>query len=529
MIDSETVDIFDSSVSLKSYYYQKSTQFKLLLHKVLPQSFESYIHCLNEKDLYQVLYSQNLFGSNVIRKIFFDKYKAYVHREVVSFYRQIINQAPPSIKKKIQRVFRRYFKLNHINKYFLLFFKKNGIDVDWFRIEGIEDYSVGSGVYKLSALIHYQGRESCICFFVKLSRRSYLENEPFFAQILDQMRSSVRTRPSMVHCLIHQDQYLLISPLIPGISSEILLSDILRSQPYLQEKSPDFLFEFYKCIIFNSPLSDLLARTDRHLSNSHIQVGKNLKGLYFDNKIQQDLPLEQIGTDYLVALKKDLMAGEMSFIPFDCQYLLDQQNKEWIYEDICQGISELNTVSLLFPHFLMSLPSMDPFLIRLSRIIVDIYCCESVRLKENLPLMKQKIKEHYSSHLWDEKIETLDNFYALVFNQKHYSKILYHLFVDYRLRLFCKKAIQTMSLSDIPDSYSFLHSIFDTSYHLVSASIQMESFRGVNSIVDSAGQPFWDQVYEIILSLMPHQRREIEQTKIKFKEQYDRVMSQTFD
>ncbi|MCK5494380.1 MAG: hypothetical protein KAJ14_14815, partial [Candidatus Omnitrophica bacterium] len=301
------------SSDILTYYQSKLDDLKKAIQKDIGRDVN-----ISIKDLIAPVFDKKKFmKETVIRETYFQGKEAFLSKKVKDVYRSIINDAPEGIKVQIIRVFNQRIDefgwKPAIDEYIRLNYSHLGY-TGMEEIVDVVDHSIGWGVYKY--IVKPKGslsEDDTIEFFIKngSSENDYLKNEFVWFE-LQRLILGINIGLSPHIYTLENGTELLIMPVIPGNSANVLITALIKEKKYKELKG---LILNY--MIYQMALGDVFGRNDRHLANTHIKM--------IEDKIN------------LV-------------MTFDNSYFLNEQNYDWTEEDISQGIHECN-MTILLPEF----------------------------------------------------------------------------------------------------------------------------------------------------------------------------------
>lgn len=497
--------ILASKEQIDSYYESVTNKINLLLNKYEIHDANSQVEQVSTSQLRELLSVTGFFQATPLKSIFFDQKQQYVPEEIVDAFRSIISDAPLNIKAVFFNTFitllikkgwdtslSEYFEQQHG-------FPSDGIII----LEDLKDFSLGFGVYKATFRLGVPHAERITIYLKRdYDLRAYNEIVYFHLQKKFLSAVSATKTPYILSNKVH-DEFLLLSPLIHGIPSEIALSILtyhykkIRSNDHkrILKKALDKIIEEF----FNhAALADLLGRNDRHLMNSLIDF-------VIDSEPQNIALDDLLNIEKLLTWAQNIVENKIaavSLFNIDSKWLLGEKNADWALIDIDFGLSEINLLSLLteFNDFDCRTNMFFEQRKRTIAYYFNVYCQKHKTLMENKEVFLSAIKKFYPSHISDGKLKLLAQRISVFENSKNpIIKLFERYLLNYRIRLIHREALfalykiatefnelNILNVLKEADLLIYLPPRAATASSETSAFHQLQCFRGVLSKKDQA-------------------------------------------
>ncbi|KJJ84128.1 L-aspartate oxidase [Candidatus Omnitrophus magneticus] len=457
------------------YYKTNIGQLKTIIEKHLNQNIS-----VDASDLLQTFYStaDGFFGANIIKEIYFNGKNPHVSPDVIRTLRNFVNTAPSMIKETLLRVFTENIKHLSWDKGITEYLKQQYGYTGSFTITDITDFSIGTGVYKVTLSLNSAREKLDIEIFLKREHSvhrdlrneiAYLNCEKLFLKdaMLDRL-------PFYYSNELPGKPDLLIAPVLNGQSLDSELSSLklsnsknkwqinTESESISQEKK--YIFKIVMALAKHAALGDILGRNDRNLANTRIlsNAARNIE----------------------------------SIIDFDISNMLDNAEKgekpwylnyDWILEDIKQGLSEVTLLALLKEYKKNTINKNLSQRLKTRSEIIEVWkkeylkTWEEITLPENMKKIKDIIKKVYKGTpaVISKKIAVLEKFTKIDPN-KFLKQIFSAFLFDYE-----KRQLYLDSLSRVKEKAGIAATGYLNKYIPVSADSSLSNktviFRGILS------------------------------------------------
>jgi len=399
-------------------------------------------------DKFKALLSlDGFFQPTPLKSIFFDRKQQFVPEEIGRASRSIISDPPASIKAFFLKEFIKLLIKKGWDKPLSAYFEEqyNFPPDGTIILDELKDFSFGSGVYRATFQLGTTRREK-ITVFLKRSCGVESHNELLYFHLQKQFLStaSYAKTPFILSNKENEDA-LLLSPLIPGVASDTILTTLTRvirktkdnDNKSILKKALEILIEAF---LRHAALGDLLGRNDRHLMNSFIAP-------VVDGIPQENMWEDLDNSEKILAFAKTIVTKKIkafSLIDFDLAWLLGKKNAEWILADIDFGLSELNLLSLL-DEFNDYNSKTNPFFEKRKETVehhFDVYCQKQEEILEKKEILFSEIKKSYAPKISGEKLRILTREINLSEkNKESVVKVFKRYLLNFRIRRVHKETL----------------------------------------------------------------------------------------
>jgi hypothetical protein len=266
-----------SEEDVKIYYETAARKINLLLEKYNIRNAKGMLEQVSANEMRALLSLNGFFQSTPLKSIFFDQKQQFVPMEIIQVFRNIISDAPANIKAIFFNTFISLLTKKGWDKALSAYFEKHyNFPLDGIIIlEDLKDFSVGFGVYRATFQLRTPRRDRVIVFLKKpYNTRAY--NELLYLHLQKDLLPTACY--AKIPCILsdkENNEELLLSPLIPGITSDTALSLLTRAYRETTNDSHKITLKIslemiIEAFISHAALGDLLGRNDRHLMNSMI-------------------------------------------------------------------------------------------------------------------------------------------------------------------------------------------------------------------------------------------------------------------
>lgn len=458
------------------------------------------------------------FQPTPLKSIFFNQKKPLVPQEITYEFQRIISDAPMNVKAFLYRTF-------------ITLLSKKGWDIPLLAylarqynlpsdstiiLSDLKDFSLGSGVFRVTFQLRTATKEKVIVFLKKSHPIDQYNELLYFKLQKELLPTASYAQPPCILLSSKNDDGLLLSPSIPGVSSDTALALIIQSykNATIEQDKSDIKKSFeilIEAFMHHAALGDLLLRNDRNLMNSQI-------AFIVDDALQQNTLEDLMDPEKILAYSKEIIKKKIeaiSLIDLDLKWLLEEKNAEWILSDIDFGQSELNLLSLL-TEFNDYNSKENPYLENRKKYIAryfKVYCRAQTNILLKKELLFSAIKTTYPLDIGDKKLEILSRRIDLFEKSKApIIEMFKRYLLDFRIRSVYKKTI--IALNEIAkqsnnrllltalkkaDLLKFLQPQSTFAPYGSSVLLQLQCFRGVLSRNDKLkisdeNQTRWEDV-----------------------------------
>lgn len=494
---------FASEAEIEHYYAKATNKINVLLAKYAIRNAEGEFERVCADQCKALLSFTGFFGFTPLKSIFFDQKQPFVPQEIIHAFRSIISNPPAAIKAVFFNTFITLLIQEGWDKPLSTYFEKqyhfpsDGIIL----LDDLKDFSLGSGVYSATFQLRSPRREK-VMVFLKRSQDMHTYHTLLYFHLQKALLSTASH--AKMPCLLSNKkntEALLLSPLIPGVTSDTTLS--LLTEAYRKaennhhkitlKKALEILIEAF---IHHATLGDLLGRNDRHLMNSLLALV--IDGIPQTHALEDLIDAEKI-VDYAHTIVTQGTKA-ISLIDIDLKWLLDETNAAWALTDIDFGLSELNLLSLL-PEF-NDCHSKNAFFEKRKAYIAHyftLYCKKQDTILEKKEFIFAAIKKIYPAHLSEKKLTLLAQRIKIFEKSKApVIKIFKRYLLNFRIRLAHKETLIALDkMAKESKHITLLHALKETGLlkylppqstfisNESSVLLQLQCFRGVLSKKDS--------------------------------------------
>ena len=495
LIDSNVLDYLDN----------KTQEINLLLEKFNVRKTSGPHERISIDRLLSFLCVDYFPETTAISEIFLSQQYPIIPQAIIDAFHGVVSEAPLNIMKIFAERFLKLLKNEGWMRPLKAFCQRQyGLkkESDLFLIE-IKDFSFSSIVYRLNFQIGHDNKKN-ICFFLKKISRLQASNELLYFNLQKKLLTIAKFShiPTVLLNKDSQDA-LLLSPIIPGIESDTILSILMQTEEYISNNSDKIYIRkaievLIEGFFSHAALGDVLARNDRNFMNTFI--APVFEGVTQNNILNQLSNNEQVLSFSRFIAEKGNQS--ISLIGFDFTWLLDAVNVDWIFADISFGVSEINLLSLLAEFDVDSESNISSYEKR-RKMILHYYQVYYNKLKSFInssEVIISELKRSYSGSESQEKLKSFQEILKLIGDGKEFSiKIFRRYLVDYRIRKLYKVTLVSLYKQIIKSNdvdymeaieksellkYIPEQSIADTAYP--SIMLELECFRGVLSNNDIA-------------------------------------------
>jgi hypothetical protein len=492
--------IWASEEEVKIYYETATKKINLLLQKYNIRDIQGNLEKVLSDKLRDILSFTGFFESTPLKSIFFDQKQQFIPQEILYTFRNIISDPPINIKAIFFNTFITLLTKKGWDRALSAYFEKqynfppDGIII----LDDLKDFSLGFGVYKATFQLRIPSREKIIVFLKKsYSLASY--NEQLYFHLQKELLPTASYANLPYRLSNKGNEELLLSPLIPGVVSDTILSILTQAYKKTNHKVTlkKALVVLIEAFMEHAALGDLLLRNDRNLINS--LVAPIIDGI-LQNNILEDLN----NPEKILVYAKNIVANKtkaISLVDIDLKWLLEEKNSGWILADIDCGLSEINLLSLL-PDFNNYNSKTNPFFEKRKEYIAhyfNIYCQKQKNILNKKEFLFSAIKKIYPSHISEKKLKLFTqriNFFEK--NNKSIVELFKRYLLNFRIRLVYKETLIALDrISKKSNNKALLNALKKNkllkflppkstfvSYES-SILLQLQCFRGVLSKKDS--------------------------------------------
>jgi len=442
--------ILASEEEVKIYYETATKKINALLEKYDIRNSKGKLEQVFENKLETLLTFDGFFQSTPLKSIFFDQKQQFIPQEIIHAFRSIISDPPENIKAIFFNKFISLLMKKGWDKPLSTYFEKqyNFPSDGTIILDALQDFSIGSGVYRATFKLRTPRREK-VTVFLKGSSGLQSHNELLYFQLQKQfLLTASHAKMPFILSNIEKKENLLLSPEIPGASSDSILSALaqayqktrLNEHKHILKKSLEILIESFFC---HAALGDLLGRNDRHLLNS--LIARIVSGIPKKNTLETLNSPENILIYAKAIVKKK--TGAFSLIDFDLAWLLGEKNINWMLADIDFGLSEINLLSLL-AEFNDYNAKENPYYTKRRAYTLhyfNAYCQKQKAILKNKEILFSAIKKTYPSKISEDKIKILTR--EITLHEKNNDAVIGRFrryLIDFRIRRVYKETLVTL-------------------------------------------------------------------------------------